>query len=226
MYLLPFPLYSVLPQNDLLTYECSDRIIVPKSLYDIYCDKHAILRVENTKGESASGTLHGAHDGDASHLFVPSWMFYRFTTHVVALSSLPSIPCKHIELRPPTDDYFKRPGALTTFQAALLNYKTLTQHTQILVGTDPPVSVAVVLLHPPTPTTLLVFNVGEVGLTILPPLRMDSPFLYRHPDPVHRIPFVGQGNTLTLMDVKEDAETCRAKMRAAAKNRTVGPSPL
>ena len=76
------------------------------------------------------------------------------------------------------------------------------------------------LLHPAKPSTLLLYNVGVVGLTILPPKPQDIPYLLKTPNIGVRIPFVGQSFTLTERgDQKDDAETCRARMTAAAKNR-------
>ena len=222
MRLLPFPFYAGLSPTDLRVHECSDRIVIPAVLYKEYTKPNAILHLENSKGESCGGVLHGGHDGDESLLFVPSWMFYRFTDTEVSLTSISTVACTHIQLRPSVAGALK-PDKIAAFQAAFQNYKTLSEHTQILVGLDPPIIVTVELLHPAKPSTLLLYNVGVVGLTILPPKPQDIPYLLKTPNIGVRIPFVGQSFTLTERgDQKDDAETCRARMTAAAKNRNAG----
>ena len=220
MRLLPFPFYSVLSPTDLRIHECSDRIVVPKALYDDYSKPGALLHISNGVGESVGGVLHGAHDGDDQLVFVPSWMFYHFKTHDdVVLTTIPSVPCEHIQLRPPTVGALVKDGTMDAFQAALQSYKTLTQNTRILVGTDPPMTVGIELLHPATPHTLLVHQVGTVSLTILS-AKTETPFLYK--SPVRNIPFVGRSHTLGEGTASEDADTCRARMVSAASRRIHG----
>lgn len=220
MRLLPFPFYSALSPHDVRLCECSDRIVVPKAIHEGYSKPHALLHISNAAGESVGGVLHGAHDGDDQLVFVPSWMFYHFTTHDgVVLTSIPSVPCEHIRLRPSTDGALLKDGTMDAFQAALQPYKTLTQNTRILVGTDPPMTVEIELLHPATPHTLLVHQVGTVTLTILP-AKSETPFLYKAPD--RRIPFVGRSHTLGGETASEDAVTCRARMVSAASRRLHG----
>ena len=220
MRLLPFPFYSVLSPTDLRLCECSDRIVVPKALQEGYNKPDVLLHISNAAGESVGGVLHGVHDGDDQLVFVPSWMFYHFTTHDdVVLTSIPSVPCEHIQLRPSSDGALRKDGTMDAFQAALQPYKTLTQNTRILVGTDPPMTVGIELLHPATPYTLLVHQVGTVSLTILP-AKTETPFLYRSPD--RRIPFVGRSHTLGGETASEDADTCRARMVSAASRRVQG----
>ena len=235
MRLLPFPFFSSLSQRDMVLYECSDRIVVPKELYEGYSDKNAILRIENEVGEYSGGTLYGPHSGDESLLFVPSWMFYRFTNPIVSLTSLVSVPCEHIQIRPPTDVWFKQEGVPASFQESLLNYKTLTQQSQILVATDPPTSVRIELLHPAKPQTLLVHNVGTVGLTILPSLPSaaggsESSYRYKPATTGVRIPFVGASyrvgegadtspRELATVATVATAATAATMMSIAAKNR-------
>jgi len=222
MRLLPFPSYSALSPHDIRLYECSDRIVIPKAVHEGYNKPNALLHISNAAGESVGGVLHGAHEGDDQHVFVPSWMFHHFKTHdAFVLTSIPSVPCEHIRLRPSADGALLKDGTMNAFQAALQPYKTLTQNTQILVGTDPPMTVGIELLHPATPHTLLVHCVGTVTLTILP-AKAETPFLYK--SPVSRIPFVGQSHVLGGEKTSEDAETCRARMVSAASRRAQGGS--
>ena len=200
--------------------ECSDRIVVPKALHNDYSKPGALLHISNGVGESVGGVLHGAHDGDDQLVFVPSWMFHHFKTHdAFVLTSIPTVPCEHIQLRPPTVGALVKDGTMDAFQAALQSYKTLTQNTRILVGTDPPMTVGIELLHPATPPTLLVHCVGTVSITILP-AKTETPFLYR--SPVRRIPFVGRSHTLGGETASEDADTCRVLMVSAAARRVQG----
>ena len=219
MRLLPFPFLSTVSPSDLIAYECSDRIVVPKAMYDGYGQPNVILCLTNALRESVGGVLHGPHELDDSLLYVPSWMFYRFAVHDgITLTSLATVPCSHIQMTPPNDVFLNQDGSLAAFQRALMNYKTLTQNTRILVATEPPVFVSIGLLHPAAPLTLLVFNVGAVDLTLLPAKAIQSPYLYNAAKPPKHIPFAGVGHTCAPT-VVVDATTVRQRMIDAAKNR-------
>jgi hypothetical protein len=226
MRLVPFPFYSALSQTDLAAYECSDRIVVPKSLYYLYSFPTSVLRLATTGGESVGGCLHGFHAIDETSLYVPSWMFAMFTDPVVSVSSLPSVPCDTIQVLPPSDDFFRGEGAIAAFNQALLGYKSLTQHTRILVMVGSvPQWVRIELLHPATPATVVIHNVGNVSLSILSNKKESVGYSLLN-KPANYIPYSGMGRVVkggaaaaATGAVAEDAAACRARMREAAIKR-------
>jgi hypothetical protein len=223
MRLVPFPFHSALSQSDLPAYECSDRIVVPKSLYYLYSFPTSVLRLANTAGETVGGCLHGFHAVDEVSLYVPSWMFAMFTDPTVFVVSLPSVPCETIQVLPPSDDFFRGEGAIAAFNRALLGYKSLTQHTRILVLVGSvPQWVRIELLHPATPDTVVIHNVGNVSLSILSN-KKESPGYSLLTKAANYIPFSGRGRVvkagITATAAAEDAAACRDRMREAALKR-------
>lgn len=228
MRLVPFPFYSALSQTDLAAYECSDRIIVPSSLYYLHRFPTSVLRLANTGGESVGGCLHGFHAIDEASIYVPSWMFAMFTDPVVFVASLPSVPCETIQVLPPSDDFFRGEGAIAAFNRALLGYKSLTQHTRILVVVGSvPQWVRIELLHPATPTTVVIHNVGTVSLSILSNKKESVGYSLLN-KAANYIPYSGMGRVLkataaTATATAEDEGTreaiTRARMAEAAAKR-------
>ena len=227
MRLVPFPFYSALSHSDLAAYECSDRIVAPSSLYYLHRFPTSVLRLANTGGESVGGCLHGFHAIDETSLYVPSWMFAMFTDPVVFVASLPSVPCDTIQVLPPSDDFFSGEGAIAAFNRALLGYKSLTQHTRILVLVGSvPQWVRIELLHPATPATVVLHNVGTVSLSILSNKKESSGYSLLN-KAANYIPYSGMGRVVkvTAAAAAEDAEACRARMREAAAKRQ-GTQPI
>jgi len=224
MRLVPFPFYSALSQSDLAAFECSDRIVVPKSLYYLHRFPTSVLRLANTTGESVGGCLHGFHAIDDTSLYVPSWMFSMFTDPVVSVSSLPSVPCETIQVLPPFDDFFRGEGAIAAFNRALLGYKSLTQHTRILVlmGSVPQ-WIRIELLHPATPGTLVLHNVEKVFLSILSNKKESTGYSLLN-KAANYIPYSGMGRAVkagnaSAATATEDVTVCRDRMREAAIKR-------
>jgi len=233
MRLVPFPFYSALSQSEVAAYECSDRIVAPKSLYYLYSFPTSVLRLANTGGESVGGCLHGFHAIDETSLYVPSWMFAIFADPVVSVSSLPSVPCDTIQVLPPSDDFFSGEGAIAAFNRALLGYKSLTQHTRILVEMEKGLGwVRIELLHPATPGTVVLHNVERVSLSILSNKKESSGYSLLN-KPANYIPFSGMGRvvkagTAAAAAAAEDKDVCRVRMREAAIKRqgTLGSRSL
>lgn len=217
MRLVPFPFYTAIETNDLAAYECSDRIVVPKSLYYLYSFPTSVLHLANASGESVGGGLHGFHSVDETTLYVPSWMFARFTIPEVSLASVSPVPCQTIQVLPPSDSFFKEEGAIAAFNRALLGYKTITQHTRILLDMGGPVFIQIELLHPRTPDTLVLHNVESVSLAILPVVPNSTGFSVLTRQPSH-IAFSGRGLSIKP-GANETAEICRARMKDAAMKR-------
>jgi len=199
MKVVPFPFCPTVPPTELIHYECSDRLLVPTGLFESYSLPYILLHLSNSKGETLSGCVHGKHDAGDDVIFVPSWMFYRLTVSTdIVVTSLKLVRCRHIQLKPPTDAFFKRAGAMSMLNAALLNYKTLTRFTRILIPMGsgaPPEFVAIELLHPESCATVFTYNVGDVGLSILPSVESDlreSDFSYKPRPCAPIIPFVGE----------------------------------
>jgi hypothetical protein len=217
MRLVPFSFYPVVEKAELAAYECSDRIVVPKSLYYLYGFPTAVIHLANTAGESVGGALHGFHSVDETTLYVPSWMFAHFTIPEVSVASMKPVPCQTIQVLPPSDSFFKEEGVIAEFNRALLGYKTLTQRTRILLNMKEPVFIRIELLYPATPDTVVIQDAGNVSLAILPVAKEPTGFSVLNKAANH-VAFAGMGRTVKA-GATENAELCRARMRDAAIKR-------
>jgi hypothetical protein len=125
----------------------------------------------------------------------------------------------------------KREEGVRLLNKALLNYKTLTQNTRIPVNLDPPEMISIELLYPERFKTCFVFNCGDIGLTVLPPLEemeLASSFLVRPVKRSLRIPFMGPGHRFPAVEgyvpILSDEEVTK-RMMDAAKRRMKGLYP-
>jgi len=223
MRVVPFSACSTIPTSDLANYECSDRLLLP-SVMESYT-KNTILVITNALKEEIIGCVFGLHEGDVGTIFIPSWMFYRLSlSYEITVATMKALKCTHIQIRPHRGDCLKRDGGLRLLNKALLNYRTLTQATRIPVNLDPPEMISIELMFPERFKTCFVYNCGDIGLTVLPPLEEveeASSFLVR---PVKRtgfIPFVGLGHRFPALEgyvpVSSDEEVTRRMVEAAKR---------
>jgi hypothetical protein len=221
MRVVPFSACPTIPTADLSSFECSDRLLLP-SVMESYA-VNTILLLSNAMKEEIVGCVHGLHEGDVRTIFIPSWMFYQLTlSYDMTVSTMKALKCTHIQLRPHRGDCLK--GGLRRLNIALLNYKTLTQNTRIPVDLNPPEMISIELMMPERFKTCFVFNCGDIGLTVLPPLEeveTASSFLVR---PVKRsgfIPFMGAGHRFPAVEgyipVSSDEDVTKRMMEAAKR---------
>ena len=114
---------------------------------------------------------------------------------------------------------------MALLNAALLNYKTLTRFTRILIpmgSAAPPEFVAIELLHPESCATVFTYNVGNVGLSILPSVESDlreSDFSYKPRPCAPIIPFVGARYTFDGCPPKDESDIGALVLEAALRRR-------
>ena len=223
MRVVPFSACPTIPTADLSSFECSDRLLLP-SVMESYT-VNTILLLTNAMKEEIVGCVHGLHEGDVGTIYIPSWMFYQLTlSYEMTVSTMKALKCTHIQLRPHRGDCLKREGGLQLLNKALLNYKTLTQNTRIPVNLDPPEMISIELMMPERFKTCFVYNCGDIGLTVLPPLEeveTASSFMVR---PVKRtgfIPFIGPGHRFPALEgyvpVCSDEEVTKRMVEAAKR---------
>jgi len=186
-------------------FECSDRILLPKSQSHVAECPNTILSLSNSLNEDITGTVYDIHDINSDTIYVPSWMFTSLTvSDNITITYVKPIKCTHIQLRLHRTDFFKREGASRLLNCALTHYKTLTQKTKILIDMDPPEYMSVELMAPERHKTFFVYNCGDIQLSLLPPRKYieeepECPFLVSRPAQKDlRIPFQGVGHTFAI----------------------------
>jgi hypothetical protein len=129
-----------------------------------------ILVITNEYEQSITGTVYGTHTLDDTTIYVPSWMHASLHVHSgLRVKQIAPRSCVCIRMRPYSERFMDGDGALEKFNNALLNYKTLTRHTRILLNLDPPQYVKVDGFVPEKGNTFYVYNCGNVELVLLKP---------------------------------------------------------
>jgi hypothetical protein len=219
MRIIPFSFCPAVPTSELVAFECSDRILVPRCM-ESYTPL-TIICLTNVLKEEITGCVHGVHDGPTDTIYVPSWMFYRMAlSYDIGISVVKAERCTHLQLRPHRADRFT--GAVAALNKALLNYKTLTRHTRILIDMNPPEFITVELMHPEQHKTCFIHNCGDMDVSVLSPLGPETSYAYGVLPRETRIPFVGRGHTVGSSDYvrPESQEDLAKRMVTAAQSRT------
>ena len=174
MRILPYSSCKAVPTSELMMYECSDRLLVPRSM-ESYTPL-TILMIENFLKETVVGCVYQVHEIEAEVIYAPSWMFYQLSIcYDVRVSIIPPVRCTHLRLQPHRPDRFTTPDAVSLLNKALLNYKSVTQHTRILIQMNPPEHVTVELTHPERYKTCFLHESEDIQVTILMPVMPPYP---------------------------------------------------
>ena len=183
--------------------------------------------LSNAMKEEIIGCVFDCHEGDMETIYIPSWMFYQLTlSYEITVSTMKALKCTHIQIRPHRVDCLKR--GLRHLNLALLNYKTLTQGSRIPVNVDPPEMITIELMMPERFKTCFVFNCGDIGLSILPPLEEVEELSSFRVRPLKRsafIPFMGPGHRFAAIEgyvpVSSDEDATRRMVEAAKRRMAV-----
>lgn len=220
MRIVPFSCSVAIPTSELRMFECSDRVLVPRCM-ESYTPL-TILKMSNSLKEEITGCVHDIHDGSSDTIYVPSWMFYRMSLcYDISVLVVKPERCTHLQLRPHRADRFRGVEAVVALNKALLNYKTLTRHTRILIDMNPPEHITVELMHPEQHKTCFIHNCGDMDVSVLPPLEPETSYAYGLAPRELRIPFVGPGHTVGSSNYvrPESQEDLAKRMVLAAQTR-------
>lgn len=174
MKVAPFFQYKSISQEELMEYECSDRIIVCQNatLLQEYESngKFFLIRISNSLGESVAGALYNVHD-DTDVIYVPTWMLHmlHLTTNVT-LSRITEHPCAKICIQPHDDTFVKNPLWIPQLNQALHSYITLSPQATILLNIEGAVvKVTVISLDATYHGTCFVHNGNTIDIQVMQP---------------------------------------------------------
>ena len=130
----PFTHAKFLPYKELEAFECSDRIIVGKTTFEMlkYSEEETVLiNITNRLGQTIAGTIFGYHL-EEDILYVPTWMFYNLdVTDNIAISVIYKVPCSKITIRPHNNEFLSISDWNEQLGSGLKYYTSLTENTVV-----------------------------------------------------------------------------------------------
>ena len=218
MRLAPFPCFEKISPDKLLSYECSDRIVLSKTYVEsMGFTIRDLITIENNHGQSISGTLFEIQETNTNTIFIPSWMFYKLDSlSPINVSVMKKHTCRAIQIVPHSKEYASRADFVLSLNNAIINYHSLTRSTKIPLCVNGVIEfITIEQMLPSNINTFFVFNSGAVSISILPAKMPEkdtySPFLYSRPLVRKQEPFaflgIGHlvGGTPSSGNSKEDA---------------------
>ncbi len=197
----PFPLLTIIGAEELPSYECSDRILLPKGIFEAHSYAvNDLLAVTNTRQQSVFGTLFGIHSLNSSIIYAPSWMTLELDLlDKISISHIPKRQCTAIQIKPHSETFAKNDNYMGLLNQAIINYRSLTQNTRIPLLINGSIEyVTIEQMLPSSFKTFFVFGCGSVKIQTLPSYESEKKvanFLY---DPrksiVQPIAFIGKGD--------------------------------
>jgi hypothetical protein len=173
----PFSSLGAIAQGELPAYECSDRIILHKSVKDeMSLSFDDLLCISNNLDQAVYGVLYETHDGDKTTVYLPGWMISRLDSFEgIKVSHAVKRTAKAIQVQPHSAAFAARPEFQFLLNQAILNYKSLMANTRLplLVGG----SVQLITIRDFSPSNIdvcYVYNCGTVGLQILSAFEVEK----------------------------------------------------
>jgi hypothetical protein len=199
MRVLPLLFAQFLTDSELEEYECSDRIWVPKQVFERWVRLSEpgiamLARLENAVGQNAVGVIQDVHYDDDDVLYVPQWMAQRLTdSDDVSLDHYEPNLCMGLTIQPHTSDHVLAADPQVYLRDAFERYSCLIpgQTVPLWVGpseqnpTNHTMYVDITSLRPSGDEPLCIRNC-EIELELLPPLDtpIPSPPLPESPPPM------------------------------------------
>ncbi len=195
MRVIPFLHCPFLTIEDIRNCECSDRIILSKSMYEAQGlrDGPIILYLSNTIGNSVTGTLYNIHEQEHEDIYVPTWMFNQLNVcDQLTLAMVPREFCAKIIIRPHQSSLLHIPEWNTKLAKALKYYSTLTRKTRIPILIDGIfMYITIEGLNDNAKQTYFMENGREIDVEILKPLDMPESTTVRDiVEPTTEIPYL------------------------------------
>jgi len=225
MIIQPFPILTTLSAEELPSYECSDRIIIPKTFYDSkgYAPND-LLYLSNKHNQSITGTLFGTQESATETIYAPSWMLSRMDLlDNIIVAHAPKYRCKAMQLKPHSQVFAKRPDFLLQLNKAIINYRSLTKKTRIPLLVNGTLEfLTIESFSPSQHETFFVYGCGAVDIQIMESVECEKrkvSYLYLPNEPeTHHIAFVGRG--FTVGGVQPSISPQEAAAAAARKRLT------
>ena len=229
MKVLPLSYMENLTDAQILEFDCSDRIYVPKAEFTRWMNESepgiaTILSLTNRLEQTVYGSLFGVTH-EHSTIYVPHRMYkaLEMDTEDITIERIQPSLCTRITLQPFTSDHCSSENPLELFRDAFEHYTCLSVGDELSLWIGHPVQVIVAGLEPPLDEPLCIRGC-ELELDLLRPLDMpEEPVSL--PEPPAAVPVadnviehvVEEGRRLGGVD--DTTKTLRQKMLEAAQQR-------
>ena len=189
----PFLHCKFIPMDEISIFECSDRILIPKSIFVSmgFGEGPILLNIANTVGTNVRGVLYNIHEANDDIIYMPTWMSILLSiTDNLSMSSIKKFDCSRIIIRPQNAELLKIPDWNVKFSESIKYYNTLTQgYTIPVIIDDKFMYVTIDSLNDRKHETYFLTNGVEIGLEVLESqetkkARVEEPiipFLYFNP---------------------------------------------
>jgi hypothetical protein len=172
----PYTHASFLKGYEISDFEYSDRLLLPKSLFEGFeckAGKTTLLSITNSIGQSVTGTVYGAHENQYI-IYVPSWMYYSIDlTDNVVCSLLEQCICSKMTIRPHHDKFIETKDWTIQLGKALERYTSITEGSIIPLCIEGIVQkFTIVVLYPYKHKTCILQNGDVLDINILKSLEL------------------------------------------------------
>ena len=228
MKVLPLSYMENLTDEQILEFDCSDRIYVPKAEFTRWMNESepgiaTILSLTNRLEQKVNGFLFGVtHESDT--IYVPHRMYKALDmdTDDITIERIQPSLCTRVTLQPFTSDHCSSENPLELFRDAFERYTCLSVGDEVSLWIGYPVQAIIAGLEPPVDEPLCIRGC-ELELDLLKPLDMPEEEPAPEPAPTPPVP----ENVIEHVDAdghrlggSEDAtKTLRQKMLEAAQRR-------
>jgi len=188
MRVLPLLFCEFLTEEEIHEYECSDRIWVPKRMFERWVmlsepGVAMLARLENRVGQYSVGSVQDMHHESDDVLYVPRWMVARLDgDDTVTVDHFEPNLCTGLTIQPHTSDHVQADDAQVYLRDAFERYSCLIPGQTIKLWVGPShlnpefhcMQVDIMQLNPASDEPLCIRNC-EIELDLMPPLDMPLP---------------------------------------------------
>ena len=238
-----------IPDEDLMVHECSDRIWVPRRMFERWLGEEDAGTVVTIQLDEVYGCMYAPHGGPNDTLYVPSWMCRALKTqevaeckeedmddYIVPIRCRPEM-CMFIRVQPHTSEHL-RIGAdsngdeVMPEDALARGFDSYTcinegQTLTLRLENGETMDVSILEAHPSDKRPLCI-RAGEIALELLPPLDLPIPEPFVPVmEPVAEEPVVPAVEPVVPPKplTQEERATRRELMAKAALARFQAPAP-
>jgi len=217
-----------LTDEQILEYDCSDRIYVPKAEFTRWMNESepgiaTILSLTNRLEQKVNGFLFGVtHERDT--IYVPHRMYkaLEMDTEDITIERIQPSLCTRVTLQPYTSDHCSSENPLELFRDAFEHYTCLSVGDEVSLWIGYPVKAIIAGLEPPLDEPLCIRGC-ELELDLLKPLDMPEEVA----EAVAEVAPVEAANVIEHVETEgrqlggavDPTKTLRQKMLEAAQRR-------
>jgi hypothetical protein len=157
-----------------------------------------LLMLTNSRNQSVYGTVFGTHEGNATTLYIPSWMtFLLDILDPIQIGHVQKKRCTVLQLKPHSESFRKNPHFLRLLNQALFEHRSVTKGSRIPLYVENEITyLTIENMLPSDLTTCFLHNCGKVDIQILDALDAEPPppsFLYKPGSTPAPFAFIGKG---------------------------------